>query len=232
VIYNRGGNREFGALKTRDFLYLTDIAMRGYIVVASQYRGNDGGEGQEEYGGADVEDVLSLIPLLSARSDVDSTRIGMIGWSRGGMMTYLALARTDRIRAAIVGAGVANLVDNIRRRPEMESEVLAELVPNYATNKDSALRARSAVYWPERLNKRTPILLLHGSGDWRVDASESLQMASRLYESRHPFRLVLFEGGDHGLSEYRTEVATLVASWLDTYVRDAQAWPSLEPHGD
>jgi hypothetical protein len=55
-------------------------------------------------------------------------------------------------------------------------------------------------------------------------------MASALYEVKHPFRFVFFEGGDHGLSEHRAEVDRLIKDWLDRYVRDRQLWPSLEPH--
>jgi dipeptidyl aminopeptidase/acylaminoacyl peptidase len=87
------------------------------------------------------------------------------------------------------------------------------------------------VRWPEKLHKKTPILLLHGSADWRVHPTEGLTMATKLYESKHPFRLVFFEGGDHGLSEHRDEVNRLARDWLDRYVRDKRPWPSLEPHG-
>ncbi len=68
-----------------------------------------GGEGREEFGGADVDDVLNLIPLLGSFPQADTSRIGMYGRSRGGMMTYIALTKTDRIAAAIVDAGEANL---------------------------------------------------------------------------------------------------------------------------
>lgn len=231
VIFNRGGNREFGAINdTTALIGLGPLAQHGYIVVASQYRGNAGGEGREEFGGADVDDVLNLIPLLDRHPRVDASRIGMYGWSRGGMMTYLALTRTDRIRGAVVGAGMADAFDAIAQRPEME-QVFAELVPRWATEREAALEARSAVRWPERLNKGTPLLLLQGSGDWRVDPHEGLAMATALYEAKHPVRFVLFEGGDHGLSEYRREVARLVFDWLDRYVRDRAPLPNLAPHG-
>ena len=231
VILNRGGNREFGALNDRRATaQLGRVASWGYVVIASQYRGNAGGEGKEEFGGKDVNDVLNLIPLLESLPEADATRIGMEGWSRGGMMTYLALARTDRIAAAVVGAGAADAFD-IQKRPEMETEVYAQLIPNYATDKEAALTARSAVRWPEKLCKKTPILLLHGSADWRVDPTEALAMATKLYETKHPFRFVFFEGGDHALSEHRPEVDHLTKDWLDRYVRDKKPWPSLEPHG-
>ena len=233
VIWNRGGNRDFGQLSDLSAaLFLGQLADWGYVAIASQYRGVAGGEGKEEFGGADVADVLNLLPLIEALPKADPLRIGMYGWSRGGMMTYLALTSTDRIAAAVIGAGAADLFDMVERRPEMETGVLAELVPGYAEKRKEALTNRSAVLWPEKLHKKTPILLLHGSADWRVHPQQALRMAEGLYRSNHPFRFVFFEGGDHGLTEHRTEVERLVKDWLDRYVRDRQPWPSLEPHGN
>lgn len=137
IIYNRGGNRDFGALDLPSLLDLSGLVEHGYVVVASQYRGVDGGDGQEEFGGADVDDVLNLLPLLGRQRDVDTTRIGMMGWSRGGMMTYLALARTDRIVAAAVGAGLADLVESAKARPDLAQEVYAELMPKLRGGKRS-----------------------------------------------------------------------------------------------
>lgn len=147
------------------------------------------------------------------------------------MMTYLALARTDRIAAAIVGSGVTDLPDMLARRPEME-DVFQALVPGYPGNRDESLNARSAVRWPEKLAKKTPILILAGTADWRVNPKQALDMAAALLAAKHPFRLVMFEGGEHGLTEHRAEVDRLTRDWLDRYVRDRQPWPGLEPHGD
>ena len=78
-------------------------------MIGSQYRGNMGGEGKEEFGGSDVNDVLNLVPALSHVEKADTTRMGMYGWSRGGMMTYLALTKTNRMRAAIITAAAATM---------------------------------------------------------------------------------------------------------------------------
>ena len=146
-------------------------------------------------------------------------------------MTYQALARTDKVDAAIVGAGITDQFDMVNRRPELERSVLLELIPNYADNKEAELRARSVVFWPEKLHSLTPILILHGSADWRVHPSQSLRLVEKLFELKRPVRFVFFEGGDHGLSEHRAEVDRISKDWLDRYVRDKKPWPSLEPHG-
>jgi len=253
VIYNRGGNRDFGAVTpVRAAFLLAHIAKRGYVVAASNYRGNGefgaakypgeracnegeriGGVGREEFGGADVHDVLALIPMLSHVDRADTSRMGIFGWSRGGMMTYLALEQTNRFKAAIVGGGLADMAESMGERPEMEEHVYSELIPGWddPATRAAAIEARSAVRWVDKLPATTPVLLLHGTADWRVSPTQALAMAEALQAARHPYRLVMLEGGDHGLSEYRDEVNRLVDDWLDRYVRDGQTWPSLEPHG-
>ena len=230
VIYNRGGNRDFGALKAaHGAIFLGEIAKEGYVVIASQYRGNGGSEGQEEFGGKDVNDVLNLIDVLEEVEGADSDRIGMYGWSRGGMMTYIALTKTDKIKVAITGGAKSDMT--IIDRPEMESRVYKELMPNYAINKDSELRKRSALYLIDNFPKNVPILLLHGNADWRVKATNSLNLALEFEKYRIPYRLKIFEGGDHGITEHKKEVLSEVISWLDRYLKKGEALPNMEFHG-
>jgi len=159
--------------------------------------------------------------------------MGIFGWSRGGMMTYLALKATDRFKAAIVGAGLADAAAGIKQRPGMEAHVYSELIPRWddPDTRAVAISDRSAVQWVDALPENTPILILHGTADWRVDPTQALDMARLLQAEMRPYRLVMLEGGDHGLSEYRDEVAVMIDSWLDRYVRNGETWPSLEPHG-
>jgi dipeptidyl aminopeptidase/acylaminoacyl peptidase len=256
VIYNRGGNRDFGAITPlRAVRLLCGIAKRGYVVAASNYRGNGefglakypgervcpdpdcggaiGGVGREEFGGAEVDDILALIPVLAQVEQADTSRMGVFGWSRGGMMTYLTLKQTNRFKAAIVGGGLTDLAAGIEQRPGMEKHVYSELIPGWddAGTRAEAIAARSAVLWADALPEATPILILHGTADWRVDPTQALDMAGALLKAQRPYRLVMFEGGDHGLNEHDDEVNRLVDDWLDHYVRDGKSWPSLEPHG-
>jgi dipeptidyl aminopeptidase/acylaminoacyl peptidase len=151
----------------------------------------------------------------------------MVGWSRGGMMTYLALTRTDRIAAAVVTGGLTDLFDAARRRHEMET-VYTGLILGYPEEGQGGLEARSAVRWAEKLCKTTPLLIKHGAADTQVDPSQALAMASRLLAIGHPFRLVLFEGDDHRLSQHADESQGLTRAWLDRYVRDRKPVPHAE----
>jgi dipeptidyl aminopeptidase/acylaminoacyl peptidase len=232
IIFNRGGNRDFGSLNDiRANFLLRKMASWGYVVVGSNYRGGGGSEGMEEFGGADVNDIHNLIPLLANAQNADTSRIGIYGYSRGGLMTYRVLQESCSYKAAIVGAGVANSVRCIEERPEMEEHVYSELIPDYEINKEQALHDRSAVFWADELCKTTPIMIMHGSSDWRVSPEDALDMAAELYKISHPFRLHFFEGGDHSLSEYRNETDHAVREFFDLYVKDLGPLPNMEKHG-
>ena len=238
VVFNRGGCRETVGVLTRAYVarWLAPIADWGYVVVASQYRGAAGGEGRDEFGGADVADVLNLFPLIDSLAKADGSRIGMYGYSRGAVMTYLALTRTPRVNAAIVVGALADFRTDQRLREKLklpahdiEDYCLRQVVPDYDRNRERELDARSPAKQVARMSRTTPILILHGASDWAAVPQGALDMAEELLALRHPFRLVIFEGGDHGLDRYIPEVDRLTRDWLDRYVRDRQTWPSLEP---
>lgn len=232
IIANRGGNRDFGRWNPTSIAYfLGQMASWDYVVIASQYRGNDGGEGLEEFGGIEVNDIFNLIPVLDHNPKADTSRIGMEGTSRGGMMTYLSMKRSCRFKAAVITAGMADAFVNTAARPEMEKNVFGELVPDYTTNREEAFKARSAVYWADQLCKTTPLLLMQGSADWRVLPEEALEMVNKLYAAKHPVRFIFFEGADHGIREWRSERFAQTRRHFDYYLRNGQPWPSMEKHG-
>ncbi len=232
VLFNRGGNRDFGAHTPENFLNRARrITEWGYVLFASNYRGSPGSEGQDEFGGNDVHDVHNAIRVFDHLAFADHDRIGMWGHSRGGMMTYIALTKTDRIRAAVIGAGVTDLERMIALRPEMDTEVAAQIVPNWKTERAQSIEARSAVRFADRLPANVPILLVHGTADMRVDPRDSMDMARALFASRKPVSLLLIEGADHAITERRDEYYQAARVWMDRYVRDRGKLPDLAPHG-
>jgi dipeptidyl aminopeptidase/acylaminoacyl peptidase len=229
IIANRGGNSTFSQWNPyRIAFYLGRMASWNYVVIASQYRGNDGGEGKEEFGGKDLNDVLNLIPALSQLPNADTSRIGIEGISRGGMMTYLALRNTCRFKAAAVTSGVVKLDFDTTAR-EWRTKPW-EMIPGYQNNRDSVLKVRSAVYWADQLCKTTPLLIMHGSADWRVSPGGVLEFVRKLYEYKHPVRFILYEGADHGINEFLEHFSD-IKRHFDYYLRDGKKWPSMEPHG-
>lgn len=221
IIYNRGGSLDHGSLTHHvasiGLGELARIAYEGYVIAASQYRGNGGGEGKEQYGGDDINDVLNLIPLLNAQPKADIERLGMFGWSRGGMTSFLTLKRTDKIKALVVGGPSTNLLRSIVDRPELD-EWWSNFIPNYNVSKEEILKKRSAVYWVHELPKNVPMLIVQGGSDKALLADYTLAFARELTKYKIPHRLIKYEDGSHSLKEHQEEVFEQLFAWFDKYL--------------
>jgi dipeptidyl aminopeptidase/acylaminoacyl peptidase len=112
----------------------------------------------------------------------------------------------------------------------LETSVISELIPNYAENKDVELEKRSAIKWADTFPNNVPILMMHGNADWRVKPEQSLNLALEFEKNRIPCRLIIFEGGDHGISEHKEEVNDEVLNWFDKYVKNNEPLPNMEYH--
>ncbi len=209
IIFNRGGNRSFGKLSAQRMaaLSVSEIASKGYVVIASNYREND------EYGGKDINDVLYLIETLKEVEKVDINRIGMFGWSRGGIMTYLALAKTDKIKTAVISNSPSNLYDVVSSRPIIEEKILSKYIPNYWKNRDEELKKRSVLYWAEKLNKKTKMLILCGVRDQRVNPSQADMIVEKLNKFDYDFEIVKFDTG-HSFRSKKKELRELLTNWF------------------
>lgn len=212
IIWNRGGNNNNGLLD--DFLasgILGEIASWGYIVFASQYRNND------EFGGKDVNDVLNLLEEAKKFEFSDDEKIGMEGWSRGGMMSYLTLTKSNEIGCCTVVAGLSNLVRNNKYNPGL-SNVFGRYFGSKNENEFTRkLIDRSAVYWAEKINSNTKILFIHGTADEKILVDDSIEMYDKLSEinKNTGYEINLFKGGDHFLRRDRKEVSVLRKSWFE-----------------
>jgi dipeptidyl aminopeptidase/acylaminoacyl peptidase len=216
LIYNRGGNRGFGRLVFADLVNFARWAQGGFVVLASQYRGGPGSEGSDEYGGADVDDVMNLFRVARGLGSVDMHNAFMQGVSRGGLMTYLALQRGAQVNAAAVIGGPTDLSLEADHRPEMQV-LYRELIPNFDADPDKALRARRVLDFADHLN--APLLIMHGGADWRVDPQQALALAQRLQALQRPYELRVYAGDDHGLSRNADECWRLTVGWFRRHMR-------------
>jgi dipeptidyl aminopeptidase/acylaminoacyl peptidase len=212
VIMNRGGNRDYSAWKPWGFYkWAYPYAQAGFVVLASQYRGGGGSQGQDEFGGADVNDVLNLISVAKSLEYANPNKIFMHGYSRGGMMAYLSIRRKAPIRAAAVLSGISDYEQNFKDRPEMRNEFV-ETVPGFTEHEAESIRDRSAVHWVQEIN--VPVLLLHGTADWRVDARDALRLAQEFQRLNKPYQLMIFAQDSHGLPANRPAADRAAIEWF------------------
>jgi dipeptidyl aminopeptidase/acylaminoacyl peptidase len=217
IIFNHGGNRERSKLTPwmADGFY--DFVSNGFVVIGSQYRGVDGGEGMEEYGGADVRDVLNLMPLAESLGYVDMNNVFMFGNSRGGMMTYLALKAGVPVKAAAVTSGVTDLFINAKEHADLVTSIYKELIPDFDKRRDEAMRERSATYWADKIN--APLLIMHGTADGSVGAGGTLALAEKLQELGKTYELIMYSGDGHGLPLNRRDSDRRIVEWFRMYTK-------------
>jgi dipeptidyl aminopeptidase/acylaminoacyl peptidase len=220
IIWCRGGIGNAGAIDrfTARGIF-GQLASLGYCVFASQYRGNDGGEGHDDFGGNDLNDVLNLIPLADEIPQANKNVWGIEGWSRGGMMTYLTLTKTNIFKAAVVLGGIANLRCNSDESKFMR-RLYEHTMGRYGDEEfKSRCETRSIVNFPEKLFKTTPMSIIHGNADNRVLPHDSLDLSYKLLDLKIPYRLVMLESGDHFLKSHRKEVDEMRKNWFEKYLR-------------
>lgn len=219
VIFNRGGTADWAKITFWEILEFYRLAEQGYVVVASFLRGVGGSDGEAELGDGDIHDTLSLLPLLDGMPEVDAGRIGMWGFSRGVTTTYMTLARTHRIKAAVVCAGSGDAVSG-HRRAEFEEHVYPKVIKDFPKNREASLRKISAIYWAEKLSPTTPILFLHGKKDKRVLAADSEKMAEKLASLGRPYRIQLYDDATHSMIERFLEVRKEMDDWFARYLAE------------
>lgn len=206
IIYNRGGNREFGANKPELIAYFAESLDK--IVFATQYRGVSGGTGQDEFGGDDLHDVLKLLDLCEEFSFVDMDQLYMMGASRGGMMTYMAIREDDRIKKAIVVCGEADNFMGWEEREDMH-EVYMDLIGETPEEAPEEYEKRSAVYWADEI--KCPVLIIHSELDERVSYAQAEKMVHCLEEADKEYKFISYEDDLHG---FHPEDFEVILDWL------------------
>jgi dipeptidyl aminopeptidase/acylaminoacyl peptidase len=211
VIFARGGNRDFGRIDERTLLTMQRFVDEGFVVISSQYRGSEGSEGRDEFGGADVHDLLALAPLAQSLPEVDPDRLFLYGASRGGMEALLAARAGMPVRAIALRSPMVDLSATSRERPEMR-DLFSELIPNFARDPDGEMKKRSAVAWPEQISK--PVLILHATEDFRVSTAQTRRLDQELGAQHLDHQLVVYDREIHQLVFHREEAFREVLAWF------------------
>lgn len=142
-----------------------------------------------------MHDVIHLLDLCENLDFVDTSKINMLGVSRGGMMTYETLREDRRIHKAVVVAGVADCTMNYEEREDMRS-LLTELIGGTPEQLPEEYSRRSAVAWADEIN--TPLLIFHTTGDDKVSIKQADKLVKQLKKYQKDYEYVTFESNIHG----------------------------------
>ncbi len=215
IIYNRGGIVDSSQIGEKTLKHIVKLSSRGYVVAASQYRGYGSSAGTRDIAGKDVQDVINLITLVESLPYAAGDQKVMLGFSRGGMMTYMAIREGADIRAAAVVGGVTDLTDLYKHSGDAFQNPLNRWVGDPLLDEEEYIK-RSAVEWSEKL--KVPLLLMHGLGDRTVSPEQSQRLAEQLTRLGYEHRLVLIPGGSHYLYSHPDRRDQEILNWFAQYL--------------
>lgn len=190
------------------------LAQRGYIVFELDNRGT-ARRGRRfadalyhRMGDVEVRDQLAGIDWLKRLPYVDAQRIAVNGWSYGGYMAVMLLAKGgDRIAAAIAGAPVTDW--RIYDTHYTERYL--------GTPQENPVGYDSSAVFGSLSGIRSPLLLIHGMADDNVLFTNSTELMDKLQKQAVQFQLMTYPGGKHGLSTpaMQKHVHRLMIEFLD-----------------
>lgn len=177
-------------------------AAQGIAALAVSQPGFGSSAGPADYVGPRTLKVLTAgYRKLQADPSVDPARVGIYGYSRGGMAASLLAVSLADVKAAVFGAGV---YDFKRQYDEVTLEGIRKNMMAETGMTAAAIRERSSILDMEKL--RCPVLILHGGRDVNVPVSQALALRERLTALGKDFEIKIFPDREHGIGP---EVATL-----------------------
>jgi dipeptidyl aminopeptidase/acylaminoacyl peptidase len=200
------------------------FAAHGYVVLAINYRGGSG-RGAEytrsifgDWGNKEVADLLAGVDYAVATGIADPDRLGIGGWSYGGILTDFTIASDTRFKAAISGAGAANEI-SMFGGDQYVVQYNNELGPPWK-NPELWMKVSYPFFKADRIH--TPTLFMGGQSDFNVPIIGSEQMYQALRTLRVPTELVIYPGQFHLLRRpsYIRDRMQRYYAWFDKYLKN------------
>jgi len=198
------------------------LSTRGYYVLLPNPRGSYGQgedftrENVKDFGGGDLRDDLAGVDAAIKKYPIDPNRLGVTGWSYGGFITMWTVTQTDRFRAAVAGAGIANWQSYYG-----QNLIGQWMMPFFGASvyDDPEVYAKSS---PIRFikNVRTPTLMIVGERDAECPSSQSYEFWHALKTLSVPTKLIIYSGEGHMFIDPKHQVDRLeqTVAWFDTYL--------------
>ena len=199
------------------------LSARGYYVLLPNPRGSYG-QGEEftranvkDFGGGDLRDILAGVDIATKKYPIDPARLGVTGWSYGGYMTMWTVTQTNRFRAAVAGAGIANWQSYYG-----QNLIDQWMIPFFGASvyDDPGVYEKSS---PIRFikNVKTPTLVIAGERDAECPSSQSYEFWHALKTLGVPTALVIYENEGHAITQpkHQLDRDRRLVGWFDRYLR-------------
>ena len=171
----------------------------------------------KDFGYGDFRDILAGVDYVVKTLPVDDHRVGIAGWSYGGYMTMWAVTRTNRFRAAVAGAGIADWQSYYG-----ENDIGQWMIPFFGASvyDDPAVYAKSSPITFIK-NVKTPTLILVGDRDGECPAPQSFEFWHALKTLGVETRLVVYPDEGHMIwqAEHERDVTKRTLEWFEQHLK-------------
>ena len=199
------------------------LPVHGYFLLLPNPRGSFG-QGEtftranvKDFGYGDWRDIMAGVDEAIRVAPVDPQRLGLTGWSYGGYMAMWGVTQTDRFRAAMAGAGIANWSSYYG-----ENKIDQWMIPFFGKSvyDDPEVYARSAPLTFIK-NVKTPTLIIVGDSDGECPTPQSYEFWHALNTLGVKTELVVYEREGHMFvkPEHLRDVMTRTVAWFDEYLK-------------
>jgi dipeptidyl aminopeptidase/acylaminoacyl peptidase len=207
------------------------LAANGYVVLKVNYRGSSGRGSKyqkaifADWGHLEVVDLLAGVDYAVAQGIADPARLGIGGWSYGGILTNYTIATDPRFKAAVSGAS-SSLQTTMYGVDQYIVQYEAELGAPWK-NPDGWMKVSYPFFHADRI--KTPTLFLSGEKDFNVPTAGAEQMYQALKSLNVDTQLVIYPGQFHGLTtpSYLRDRLQRYVAWYDKYLKPKTGDPSL-----
>jgi len=218
LLYLRGGIKNVGMVRPAR---ISQFAQEGFIVFAPYYRGNQGGEGEEDFGLDDRNDAYNGFELLKQHPQVQKDRIHIFGFSRGGLMALWTAIEKPAACSVVTWGGVSDMFLTYEEREDLR-RMMKRVIGGPPWKKPEEYRKRTPLYELERL--RSPLLIIHGEKDENVSIEHALRlekMAKRLGKRVESWYFL--EYGHHFPPMINKKITEKMIAWMK-----ASSWNKKE----
>jgi dipeptidyl aminopeptidase/acylaminoacyl peptidase len=199
------------------------FAAEGYVVISVNYRGSAGrGSAYQkaiyaDWGNKEVADLLGAVDQMITRGIADPNRLGIGGWSYGGILTDYTIATDPRFKAAISGAGSA-LQTSMYGHDQYTRQYDTEIGPPWKAQ-DTWIKISYPFFHADRI--KTPTLFLGGEKDFNVPVAGGEQMYQALRSLGVDTQLVIYPGQYHAITtpSYQRDRLERYLAWYDKYLK-------------
>jgi dipeptidyl aminopeptidase/acylaminoacyl peptidase len=213
------------------------FASRGYAVLQVNFRGSGGygadfeHAGYRQWGAAMQDDITDATRWAIAEKIADPERICIYGTSYGAYAALMGIEREPTLYKCAVGyAGVYDL-ELMYTTADVPTSVSGRAYLERVIGTDPAdLHLRSPVYNAQAI--QVPVLLIHGTDDWRADFDQAKRMKAALEKNGKKFEFLALRGEGHGAysEETRLQVYQRIVDFIDRNLQGAASEGSVKAH--